>query len=144
MGQLACHPWKRIQPADLACLPLAEGYTVTHRNVDLQKQKVQLKQAKVQGQEEVKVPAGAFKAWKVELTSTEGDPGVTTLWCGHRHPQGGQDARDPAPDGRRRGHHGTAELKVCATDKRPGFPAIFLGPEPGRRGNVVVPEGPLA
>ena len=64
----------------LACLPLAEGYTVTYRNVDLQKQKVQLKQAKVQGQEEVKVPAGAFKAWKVELSSAEGEPGVTTLW----------------------------------------------------------------
>ena len=64
----------------LACLPLADGYTVTYRNVDLQKQKVQLKQAKVQGQEEVKVPAGAFKAWKVELSSAEGEPGVTTLW----------------------------------------------------------------
>jgi dipeptidyl aminopeptidase/acylaminoacyl peptidase len=64
----------------LACLPLAEGYTVTFRNVDLQRQKVQLKQAKVLGLEEVKVPAGGFHAWKVELTSAEGDPGNTTLW----------------------------------------------------------------
>jgi dipeptidyl aminopeptidase/acylaminoacyl peptidase len=64
----------------IACLPLADGYTVTYRNVDLQKQKVQLKQAKVVGQEELKVPAGTFKAWKVELTSAEGDPGSTTIW----------------------------------------------------------------
>jgi dipeptidyl aminopeptidase/acylaminoacyl peptidase len=64
----------------LACLPLAAGYTVTFRNVDLQRQKVLLKQAKVLGQEDVKVPAGSFKAWKVELTSAEGDPGNTLMW----------------------------------------------------------------
>lgn len=64
----------------LACLPLAEGYAVTFRNVDLQRQKVQLKQAKVMGQEEVTVPAGTFKAWKLEITSAEGDPGSTILW----------------------------------------------------------------
>jgi hypothetical protein len=64
----------------LACLPLAAGYSVTYRNVDLQRQKVQLKVAKVLGQEELKVPAGAFKAWKVEITSAEGDPGSTAMW----------------------------------------------------------------
>jgi hypothetical protein len=64
----------------LACLPLAADYSVTFRNVDLQKQKVQLKQAKVLALEEVKVPAGSFKAWKVELTSAEGDPGGTMMW----------------------------------------------------------------
>ena len=64
----------------LACLPLAEGYTVAFRNLDLQRQKVQLKQAKVVGQEDLKVPAGSFRAWKVELTSAEGDPGSTTMW----------------------------------------------------------------
>lgn len=64
----------------LACLPLAEGYAVTFRNVDLQRQKAQLKQAKVVAREEVKVPAGTFTAWKLELTSAEGDPGSTTLW----------------------------------------------------------------
>ena len=66
--------------ASLACLPLAEGYTVTFRNVDIQRQKGKLMQAKVVGQEDVKVPAGGFKAWKVELSSAEGDPGGTTLW----------------------------------------------------------------
>lgn len=64
----------------IACLPLAVGYTVTFRNVDLQKQKVELKQAKVLGQEEVKVPAGTFKAWKVEITSATGNPGSLTQW----------------------------------------------------------------
>ncbi len=64
----------------LACLPLAEGYAVTFRNVDIQRQKVQLKQAKVLGREDLKVPAGSFKAWKVELTSAEGDPGSKTFW----------------------------------------------------------------
>jgi hypothetical protein len=64
----------------LACLPLAEGYSVIFRNVDLQKQKVQLKQAKVVVQEEVKVPAGSFKAWKLDITSAEGDPGRITMW----------------------------------------------------------------
>jgi hypothetical protein len=64
----------------LACLPLAEGYAVTFRNVDIQRQKVQLKQAKVLGQEDLKVPAGSFRAWRVELTSAEGDPGSKTFW----------------------------------------------------------------
>ncbi|MCL4809202.1 MAG: hypothetical protein KJ062_15660, partial [Thermoanaerobaculia bacterium] len=47
---------------------------------DVQKQKPALKQAKVTGAEEVKVPAGTFQAWKVELTSAEGEPGSTTVW----------------------------------------------------------------
>ncbi len=64
----------------IAALPLADGYQVTFRNFDVQKQKPALKQAKVTGAEEVKVPAGTFQAWKVEVTSAEGDPGSTTLW----------------------------------------------------------------
>ena len=64
----------------IAALPLAEGYTATYRNFDVQKQKAVLKQAKVAGAEEVKVAAGTFQAWKVELTSAEGEPGATTLW----------------------------------------------------------------
>jgi dipeptidyl aminopeptidase/acylaminoacyl peptidase len=66
--------------AVLALLPLAEGYTVSFRNLDLMRQKVALKQLKVIGQEDVKVAAGAFKVWKAEITSTEGDPGQVTLW----------------------------------------------------------------
>ena len=35
---------------------------------------------KVVGSEDVTVAAGAFKTWKVELASAEGEPGSTTLW----------------------------------------------------------------
>jgi dipeptidyl aminopeptidase/acylaminoacyl peptidase len=64
----------------LAVLPLADGYTTTFRNFDVQKQKVALKQLKVTGTEDVTVPAGTFKAFKLEITSADGDPGSTTLW----------------------------------------------------------------
>jgi dipeptidyl aminopeptidase/acylaminoacyl peptidase len=64
----------------IAALPLADGYQAAFRNFDVQKQKATLKQAKVTGAEEVRVPAGTFQAWKVDVTSAEGDPGSTTLW----------------------------------------------------------------
>ncbi len=64
----------------LARLPLAEGYSAAFRNMDVQKQKASLKQVKVLGMEEIKVAAGTFKAWKLELTSLDGEPGVTTIW----------------------------------------------------------------
>lgn len=65
--------------AVIARLPLAEGYSTAFRNLDLQSQKVQVKQLKVLGKESVSVPAGTFQAWKVELSSADGG-GVTTLW----------------------------------------------------------------
>jgi dipeptidyl aminopeptidase/acylaminoacyl peptidase len=64
----------------IASLPLAEGYSASFRNFDLREQKVQLKQAKVAGTESVTVPAGTFDAWKVEVTSTDGEPGQMTIW----------------------------------------------------------------
>jgi len=64
----------------LALLPLAEGYTATFRNLDLQRQKVALKQVKVAGAEKVTVPAGDFETFKLEVTSAEGEPGKTTVW----------------------------------------------------------------
>ncbi len=66
--------------AVLARLPLAEGYSVTFRNLDLRRQKVALRRLAVVGREQVTVPAGVFEAWKAELTSAEGDPGSQTLW----------------------------------------------------------------
>ncbi len=66
--------------AVLALLPLAEGYVVSFRNLDLMRQKLALKQLKVVGREQVSVPAGTFDAWKAEITSTEGEPGQQTLW----------------------------------------------------------------
>jgi dipeptidyl aminopeptidase/acylaminoacyl peptidase len=64
----------------IACLPLAEGYTTTFRNFDVQRQKPKLMQLKVTGSESVTVPAGAFEAYKVEITSAEGGPDKVTLW----------------------------------------------------------------
>ena len=66
--------------ASIAALPLAEGYTTTFRNFDVMKQKGTLKQAKATGVEDVTVPAGTFKAWKVEIASAEGEPGQQTVW----------------------------------------------------------------
>ena len=64
----------------IAALPLGEGYLAQFRNFDVQKQALDVKQVKVTGSEEVTVPAGTFKTWKLELTSAAGDPGATTLW----------------------------------------------------------------
>ncbi len=64
----------------LASLPLAEGYSATFRNFDVQTQKVKLMQMKVVGVEKVTVPAGTFDAYKLEITSAEGEGGKTTVW----------------------------------------------------------------
>ena len=64
----------------LAALPLKEGYATTFRNFDVMKQKASMKQAKVTALEDVTVPAGSFKAWKVEITSADGEPGQQTVW----------------------------------------------------------------
>jgi dienelactone hydrolase len=66
--------------AVVGALPLAEGYTTAFRNFDVRRQKPSLKALKVVGVEEVRVPAGTFEAWKIELTSPDGDAGTTTLW----------------------------------------------------------------
>jgi dipeptidyl aminopeptidase/acylaminoacyl peptidase len=64
----------------LSCLPLAEGYSTTFRNFDVQQQKVKLMQLKVTGVEKVTVPAGTFDAYKVEITSADGGSDKETLW----------------------------------------------------------------
>lgn len=64
----------------IAALPLKEGYTTKFRNFDVQRQKGTVKIATVAGVEDVTVPAGTFKAWKVAIKSAEGDPGEQTLW----------------------------------------------------------------
>ncbi|MDQ3011246.1 MAG: S9 family peptidase, partial [Acidobacteriota bacterium] len=60
-------------------LPLADGYTATFRNFDLQGQKPTLKQLIVAGSEKISVPAGTFATFKVEITSAQGEPGKTTI-----------------------------------------------------------------
>jgi dienelactone hydrolase len=67
-------------PQSLAQLPLADGYTTTFRNFDLQKQKVKLMSLKVAGSESVTVPAGTFDTYKVELTPADGSSGSETIW----------------------------------------------------------------
>jgi dipeptidyl aminopeptidase/acylaminoacyl peptidase len=64
----------------IAALPLAQGYTATFRNFDLQKLKAKLLQLKVTAAESVAVPAGKFDAFKVEITSAEGGPENTVVW----------------------------------------------------------------
>ena len=64
----------------IACLPLAEGYTTTFRNFDVQTQKLKLLQLAVSGKEEVTVPAGTFSALRVEVTSADGGSDKKTVW----------------------------------------------------------------
>ena len=64
----------------IAALPLKDGYTTTFRNFDPMKRKAGVKQAKVVGIDDVTVPAGTFKAWKVEIKSAAGEPGDQTVW----------------------------------------------------------------
>ncbi|HEY1208839.1 MAG TPA: alpha/beta fold hydrolase [Terracidiphilus sp.] len=64
----------------IASLPLAEGYTTTFRNFDLQTQKVKLLQLNVSGVETVTVPTGKFDAYRVEITSADGGSDKKTVW----------------------------------------------------------------
>ncbi|HXC70287.1 MAG TPA: hypothetical protein VN644_09940, partial [Pyrinomonadaceae bacterium] len=64
----------------LASLPLADGYTLSFRNFDVQKQKPQIKQLKVIGTESVTVPAGTFDAYKLEIVDAENDADKQTVW----------------------------------------------------------------
>ncbi len=67
-------------PQSLALLPLADGYTTTFRNFDLQKQKLRLIALKVAGSESVTVPAGTFDTFKVALSSADGGSENATIW----------------------------------------------------------------
>jgi len=64
----------------IACLPIADGYTTTFRNFDVQTQKVKLLQLAVAGVESVTVPAGTFEAYRVEISSADGGSDKKTLW----------------------------------------------------------------
>lgn len=63
----------------IACLPLAEGYATTFRNFDVRKQKTKVMQLKVTATEKVTVAAGAFDAFRVEVSS-DNDPAKMTIW----------------------------------------------------------------
>lgn len=63
----------------VASLPLAEGYTASFINFDVQRLKVKPVELKVAGAEKIKVPAGEFDCFKVELTLGDGSD-HQTLW----------------------------------------------------------------
>jgi dipeptidyl aminopeptidase/acylaminoacyl peptidase len=64
----------------IACLPLAEGYSTTFRNFDVQTQKEKLMQLIVAGKEDVTVPAGTFPTLRVEVSSADGGSDKRTVW----------------------------------------------------------------
>jgi hypothetical protein len=66
----------------VALLPLEAGYKTVVRNMEQQRSKEQLMQLEVTGSETVKVPAGEFETWKVEMTPADGGAGKATLWIG--------------------------------------------------------------
>ncbi|HEY0372846.1 MAG TPA: prolyl oligopeptidase family serine peptidase [Thermoanaerobaculia bacterium] len=63
----------------IGTLPLADGYTATYRNFDVQKGKEKTMQLRVAGSESVTVPAGTFDAWKVEILPVD-EAGNMILW----------------------------------------------------------------
>jgi hypothetical protein len=67
-------------PFVIGCLPLKDGYAVTFRNFDLQKQKVKLLQLKVAASDQVTVPAGSFDAYRVEVTNPDDAAEKVTYW----------------------------------------------------------------
>jgi dipeptidyl aminopeptidase/acylaminoacyl peptidase len=64
----------------LASLPLADGYSLSFRNFDVQKQKPQIKQMKVVGTESITVPAGQFDAYKMEIVAADNEADKQTVW----------------------------------------------------------------
>ena len=64
----------------ITCLPLAEGYSASFTDFDIQKQKLKTMQLTVTGSEKVTVPAGTFDSLRVDVSSAEGGPEKTTLW----------------------------------------------------------------
>jgi dipeptidyl aminopeptidase/acylaminoacyl peptidase len=64
----------------IACLPLAEGYSTTFRNFDVQAQKVKLLQLTVAGREQITVPGGTFDTLRVEISSADGGSDKKTVW----------------------------------------------------------------
>lgn len=68
----------------LAALPLAEGYSIAYRTLDLQTQKTKLYALKVTGSESVSVPAGTFDCWRVEIEPADGSPGKQTLFVARK------------------------------------------------------------
>jgi len=68
----AVFPEAAAVPEVIACLPLAEGFSTSFRNFDVQKQKEKIMNLQVAGSDKVTVPGGTFDAFKVEITAAGG------------------------------------------------------------------------
>jgi acetyl esterase/lipase len=64
----------------IASLPLKEGYKTSFRTFDLLSQAVKVMTLEVTGVEEITVPAGTYKTFKVELKNMDGEPGGGTVF----------------------------------------------------------------
>ena len=64
----------------IAKLPLEKDYQTTYQNLEPQSQQLKTMMLEVTGEEEVTVPAGTFKTYKVEVKPANGDPGHTEIW----------------------------------------------------------------
>ncbi|MEM6842519.1 MAG: S9 family peptidase [Bacteroidota bacterium] len=64
----------------IAKLPLKEDYQTTYQNLDLQSNQMKTMVLEVIGEEEVTVPAGTFKTYRVEVKPANGDAGQTEIW----------------------------------------------------------------
>jgi dipeptidyl aminopeptidase/acylaminoacyl peptidase len=71
----------------LPALPLKEGYSTTFRNINQQNMKPKLLQVKVVKVTKVKVLAGEFEAYELELSSAEGGSDKATYWVSVTDPK---------------------------------------------------------
>jgi len=64
----------------IGCLPLADGYTLAYRNFDLQRLKTKVMHLRVNGTENVTVPAGSFEAFVVQISSPGSANDKALIW----------------------------------------------------------------
>ncbi len=64
----------------LATLPLADGYRSQIQSFEIVGGKAKKHAVTVAGSEDVKIPAGTFAAWRVQITPEEPGDGAATVW----------------------------------------------------------------
>ena len=61
-------------------LPLKEGYKAYYNEINLNKGSVDKKKIEVTGTEKIKIDAGEFDTYKINISPAEGGSGTTSLW----------------------------------------------------------------
>ena len=112
----------------IAALPLAEGYSATFRNLDLQKQKVRLMQLKVAGSEQVTVPAGHVRCLEGGSDPGDGGSDKSTVWIA-------KDSRKPVKISSVMASMGGAVLTAEFCSKLTGATAVASN-VPGRQHRI--------